>query len=252
MRLARLRPLPQDVLCQPGDQLLHLVAELSASGNQRSDFFSRVRYVEQVLAELRAQVQSALPQEQVDQLEQSMLGSGQTLIRSCNTVEVVLDNLKIRMGLPTETPISIDLSELEQLTGRDETEVVGERARRWRNRLESRAEGKPDPSDVLNAAIYLIERLQQWQELQRTEGGAAEGAQGPLPELRDRLRVDASRIEADRIRQDYERTRDADPPAPPILRFARTLDLAAAYVELADWQLKFADRSETDRVGRRN
>ena len=39
--------------------------------------------------------------------------------------------MKLVLGLPTETPIDVDLTELEQLTLRDLIEVNREQVRRW-------------------------------------------------------------------------------------------------------------------------
>ncbi len=52
-----------------------------------------------------------------------------TLIRQCLQLEDDLDRMKLTLGLPTETAIDVDLTELEQLTLRDMIEVNREQAR---------------------------------------------------------------------------------------------------------------------------
>ena len=58
-----------------------------------------------------------------------------TLISSCNGLEQALDRLKIEIGLPPELPLNLDLTELDQLTLRDEVTAVAERVRRARQNL---------------------------------------------------------------------------------------------------------------------
>ena len=45
--------------------------------------------------------------------------------------------MKLTLGLPTETAIDVDLTEVEQLTLRDMIEMNREQARRWQARLQT-------------------------------------------------------------------------------------------------------------------
>ncbi|MCA9194180.1 MAG: TolC family protein [Planctomycetales bacterium] len=73
-----------------------------------------------------------IPRYQVDQFEQNALRSRGNLINSCNRLEQSLDELKLVVGLPTELPLNLDLSELEELTLRDEATVIREQIKRRR------------------------------------------------------------------------------------------------------------------------
>ena len=72
------------------------------------------------------------PRFQVDQFEQNVLSSRGRLINVCNSLEGLLDRLKLNVGLPPEMPLNLDLSELESLTLSDEATVVQEQIRRAR------------------------------------------------------------------------------------------------------------------------
>ncbi len=213
------------------------------------NYFSLVRGLEQAEAEVRAGVQTARPQVEIDQLEQSMLSGRSALIGTCNSLEGSLDRLKLTMGLPTEMPINLDLAELERLTLRDEIEVTAQLVRRARSRLEAQlAMQPPDRNEIVSTATVLVERLLDWLRL-RERLGQEIPAPGPLEELRFRLRVDEARLEADRARNQLRDLEPADPlapPPPPILRFQRTMDLLQALLDLVGRQLELAERLQSD------
>ncbi len=76
---------------------------------EAQNYFSLVRAYNQAEAEERAGIQSRM---QVEQIEQNVLQGRSRLITTCNTLETGLDRLKLAMGLPTEMPINLDLTEL--------------------------------------------------------------------------------------------------------------------------------------------
>ena len=88
------------------------------------DYFSNLRGFYRSEAELK--LTGRVPRFQVDQFEQNALRSRSNIVNSCNSLEGSLDQLKFRVGLPTELPVNVDLSELEALTLRDEATVAGE------------------------------------------------------------------------------------------------------------------------------
>ncbi|MDA7657167.1 TolC family protein [Verrucomicrobia bacterium] len=138
---------------------------------ESQNYFSLIRTFEQARAEVRSGVKNAPNQVAVDQFEQSMLSGRSSLISTWNGLERDLDDLKLSLGVPTETPFNIDLNELKQLTLLDEIEVAGERVRRWRSRVEDRSViPNPNRNEILNANIFLIQRLLEWFALR---GGAA-------------------------------------------------------------------------------
>lgn len=206
---------------------------------EAQNYFSLVRALNQAEAEERAGLKSRI---QVEQIEQSMLQGRSGLVTTCNNLERGLDRLKIAMGLPTEMPINLDLTELEQLTLRDESEVAGERLRRARGRLQSRREQQPpDRAEILNAATVLAERALDWLRL-RDRLGLETPALDRLELLHARLRVDESRLDADRSRQELEKARRATPAAPAVLLFQRSIDLSDSLVELVNRQAELAAR----------
>ncbi len=121
------------------------------------DYFSSLRGFDQGEAEYRT---GRLPRFQVDQFEQSTLTSRRQLISSCNRLEQGLDRLKINIGLPTELPINVDLTELDQLTLRDELMAVAERVRRARrNLMKERGQPSPERGALLNASVDLVRKM---------------------------------------------------------------------------------------------
>ena len=87
---------------------------------ESQNYFSLVRAFNQAEAEFRADL---VPRFQVDQVEQNLLSGRGSLIGTCNGVEQSLDSLKLAMGIPVETLINIDLTELDELTLNDELAV---------------------------------------------------------------------------------------------------------------------------------
>ena len=213
------------------------------------NYFSLVRALDQAEEEVQAAVQDAPPQFEIDQIEQRMLAGQSSLIGSCNSLEASLDRLKLTMGLPTEMPINLDLTELEWLTLRDEIEVVGELVRRTRSRVDAQLAGAVmDHNEIVSTDIVLIERLLEWLRL-RGQLGEEMPDLNPLEELRYHLRVDEARLEADRARtqlEDLEPKDEQTPPPPPILRFQRTMHLLQALFDLVGRQLELAERLNYD------
>ncbi|MCH7918487.1 MAG: TolC family protein [Planctomycetes bacterium] len=209
---------------------------------ESQNYFSLIRTFEQARAEMRADVQRAPNPVAVDQYEQTMLSGRSGLITTCNRLEQDLDSLKLSMGLPTEIPINLDLTELEQLTLRDEIDVSGERVRRWRKRLlDHRTKARPQRSEILNANIFLLERLLEWLSLlKKLDRELSEAAE--LQELLAGFRIDQARVEVERHRMEFSKARDPAARSPLILVYQRInnlmeslLGLMAYQVELADW-----------------
>ena len=204
------------------------------------NYFALVRQLEQEEEEARWGV-SAKPRIQIDQTEQGMLNGRRGVISTCNGLERSLDQLKLRLGLPTEMPINIDLRELETLTRRDEIEGAGELIRRARKRVNTQLSSQaPDREEILSAAIVLLERILYWLELRQRIG--QEGVnEEELRELRARLRVDESYQPLDRAKQQLAAMKQAVPPAPPVNVFQGTMNLVQARLELIARQLQLAD-----------
>jgi len=213
------------------------------------NYFAFVRALDQAEAEVRSGVGNAPPRFQIDQIEQNMLGGRRSLINSCNSLETSLDSLKLTLGLPTETPINIDLRELETLTRRDEIEVAGELIRRARERVDTQLSNEiPDREEILSAAIVLLERILDWLQLRRQIG--QEGADDrDIRVLRARLRADETYEALDRAQRQLALMKRSVPPTVPINVFRGTMNSVQARLELLTRQLQLADElaEHTDR-----
>jgi hypothetical protein len=210
------------------------------------NYFSLVRNFEQAQSEVRSGIRTAPNQVAVDQFEQSMLGGRRDLITTCNGIEGAFDNLKVRVGLPTEMPINLNLSELEHLTLRDEFEVAAERVRRWRSRLELRRNTEPlDRREILNASVFLTERMIEWQKLQKLLDQETPGL-AELDKLGARLLVDQARLNSEAAEQDLVQARNANPPTPPILLYQWTINVIDQRLELLIRQARLAERLGLD------
>ena len=117
----------------------------------RKNYFSLIRGFLAREAEFQAGEVSRID---VDQLEQQVLSARSRLLTSCNGLERSLDNLKITLGLPTETPLNLVLSELGDLTMRDRIAVTGDLIRRSQRRVTLElASPSPDRLALLRAGI---------------------------------------------------------------------------------------------------
>jgi hypothetical protein len=201
------------------------------------NYLSLVRAFKQAEAEERAGLQSRV---QVEQIEQDMLEGRRSLTATCNGLDSGLDRFKISMGLPTETPLTLDLTELSDLNLRDEIQVAAERVSRARKRLQSQRDREnPDRGELLNSAIVLTDRLIDWLRL-RERAGDSSPDRHMLELLVAKLRVDETRLSAERASQELERTRRSDPPAPPVLLFQRSADVVEAMNLFVTQQLELA------------
>ena len=138
----------------------------------------------------------------LNQFEQNVLSARRRLISSCNALEQSLDNMKITIGLPTETLINLNLDELDRLTLRDMIEVNRQQASRWLFRLKSLREtpSEANQGDILTADYSLAERLIRWLW---ERGKIVENSVDPREVFRERavFRLDAARLDAIKERE---------------------------------------------------
>lgn len=183
---------------------------------------------------------------QVDQVEQNVLQSRSNLIATCNTLESRLDALKFAMGIPPEMPINLDLTELEELTLRDETIVAAEFIRRGRRNLQQeRDKQTPDRAVLLTQANELTRRVlaliafrnRLEEEDMETSAYEEELALGLVYEAE--LAVDFDRRELAEVKQ-------ARPPVAPVFVFERTEALLESLDALIQAQLNLARQREVD------
>lgn len=180
-----------------------------------------------------------VPLFQVDQVEQNMLRGRSRLIGTCNSLEQSLDNLKIRIGLPTETPFNINLTELEQLTRHDELAVRRELVRRVQRRLlDERKVAEPERIVLLSSAVDLVDRMLGAFDVLRQLGEEPPDDR-QLRDIRGRFSVQQARTDADAERPGVERELASDPPNSERL-FARTIDLTERLLVLIEHQIELA------------
>jgi outer membrane protein TolC len=224
------------------------------------DYFSNLRGWLQSQAEYRADRRARF---EVDQFEQRSLESRSRLISTSNSLEQALDQLKIRIGLPTELPINLDLTELEELTMRDEAAAAEERVRRTlRNLMVERDEADVEQISVLlNGAIDLTDKTMRMLEARQLLTSEA----APLEELQrllDELMVEEARLvvsfNREVLRQDLTPQEGRGVPfappeetapgiqapgrAPPLLVFRRSMELVNSILRLIDLQLRLIER----------
>jgi len=205
------------------------------------NYFATVRALAQAEAEVRSGIGSAPPRVQIDQIEQNMLNGRSRLISTCNNLETSLDRLKLTLGLPTETPINIDLQELNTLTRLNEIEVAGELIRRARERVEMQLGSEvPDREEIISAEIVLLERILAWQDL-RMQIGQQDQGNDDLNVLRARLRVDEIYEAVDRTDRQLAGMKQSVPPMAPINVFRGTMNSVQTRLELVGRQLQLAD-----------
>lgn len=220
------------------------------------DFFANQRGFDQAKKEYR--LVQKLPRFQVDQFEQNALNSRSRVIRSCNVLEQSFDQLKLRLGVPPETPINLDLTELEILTDRDEITVAAELARRAFRNLENEVQNQPGNDSiqeegreqVINAAIQLSQKLQALFQLQDQQEGEGADLDSDLVQaatnLLNRLQVEAAVIEVQDDRERLRQILNAPRPAQASeLYFYRT-NLVRALLDLGAYQNLAYDKGESD------
>lgn len=122
---------------------------------------------------------------QIDQVEQNALAGRSGLISTCNRLENSLDGFKFVLGLPTESPLNLDLAELHEITRQDEIAAEMELVRRARERLafETDREG-PDDTVILSKAAELIARIHDAWQLQHAIPTESTGDSTERPEDR--------------------------------------------------------------------
>ena len=203
------------------------------------DFFSNQRGFDQALEEFRNGDRSRI---QVDQFEQNALSSRSRLIRSCNSLEQDFDQLKLRIGIPPETPINLDLTELRELTARDEEVVAIERIqRRRRNLLNIRNEtGTGGAAPMISAATNLARRLVELRTLQ--DRNLEQPTEEPSFEenLLLRLQVQDAAVSARETQRQLEIARTEE-SAGPIRIFQLQLDVIQELVDVGTLRLRLGE-----------
>ncbi|MCA9187804.1 MAG: TolC family protein [Pirellulaceae bacterium] len=205
------------------------------------DFFSNLRGFNQARAEYDA---GQLPRFQVDQFEQQVLESRRTLIENCVRLESSFDNLKLRMGLPPEMPINLDIRELEAITQRDEGTVSEELLRRARRNLANeREQAGADENVLLNGAIVLVNRALNLIEV-RSRGRTTPKTATAFRQVQAELLAHESRLLVRLSRDLVDADSQATLTPPPLQVYFRTMELVEAQLTLVERLLIVADWRE--------
>jgi hypothetical protein len=205
------------------------------------NYFSQVRNYQQAREEVGSEISSAPNVIALNQFEQGVLTARSTLIRQCLQLEDELDRMKLTLGLPTETAIDVDLTEVEQLTLLDMIEVNREQARRWQVRLQTLQGKNPEANhgDILTADYSLAERLITW-FIQRRRIDPSIPEPLELYRQRARLRLDSARLDALSERAILRDVQAAEPPKQRILVFQRQVDTIDSQLTLIQRQGQLA------------
>lgn len=174
---------------------------------------------------------------QLDQVEQQVISGRQDILSRCTGLENSLDSLKLRMGIPTEQPLNLDLSELNLLTLRDELAVNAELIQRTRVRIdrELRADS-PSAFVVLGGVAQLAEQLIDSIALREQLGDESLDAT-PLEKRLLNLRIEAADIDIaeDRGVLDQELADEA-PDSTKVVQ--RRRDVSQELLRKVLWQIR--------------
>ncbi|RPI89375.1 MAG: hypothetical protein EHM42_03105, partial [Planctomycetaceae bacterium] len=202
---------------------------------ESQNYFSLSGAHNQALIELEAGIRSRI---QAEQIEQNMLAGRSRLITAGVTLERALDRLKLDLGIPTELPLRVDLQELDDVTGRDETAVLAEAVRRTRERLTAeRDRSTPQGSLLVNAAIVLHQRL-----VDLHLRGVSTADLDELKELGFRLALSDSQIAIEQQWRAIEEVQASNEPV-AVRLVQRRLELIDAHVLQVDRQLTLSQHT---------
>jgi outer membrane protein TolC len=165
------------------------------------NYVALARFFNQTEAEYRNGI---IPRFQVAQVEQDLLNGRRRLIGTCNNLERSLDDLKVSIGLPTESRVNVNLRELERLTLRDELAVASELINRESDRLRAdRNEEQPSRFVLLPAAVEVVNRILEAFDFQERQGQQP-GDRGQLQDTRLLMLLESVREDSRQVRQDLE------------------------------------------------
>ncbi len=225
------------------------------------DYFTNLRGFIQSQAEYRTA--EKIPRIQVDQFEQNVLRARSNLVNSCFTLEAALDQLKFRLGLPTEMTIYMDLTELESISLKDELSVARQMIDRARRELlNARNATTLDSTTLANVAEVLADRMSNILRIQQRMEQSANDANGLSPkgedsdsaadsssrqavekaatelqELKQLLQILGVRMQVDLLRKELDAQLNSDTPAPPMRVLIRAIEYCESEMQVIDLAL---------------
>ena len=219
------------------------------------DYFTNLRGFLQSQAEYRTA--EKIPRIQVDQFEQNVLRTRSNLVNNCFTLEAALDQLKFRLGLPTEMAIQLDLTELESISLKDELSVARQMITRARiELLTTRSASTMDATTLANVAEVLADRMSNILRIQKrmdltlgntnaqtpsNPGGnsnqAVDKATQELQQLQQLLQIMGVRMQVDVLRTELDSQVKSETPAPPLRILIRAIEFCLAEMQVIDLAL---------------
>ncbi len=219
------------------------------------DYFTNLRGFLQSQAEYRTA--EKIPRIQVDQFEQNVLRTRSNLVNNCFTLEAALDQLKFRLGLPTEMAIQLDLTELESISLKDELSVARQMITRARiELLTTRSASTMDATTLANVAEVLADRMSNILRIQKrmdltlgntnaqtpsNSGGnsnqAVDKATQELQQLQQLLQIMGVRMQVDVLRTELDSQVKSETPAPPLRILIRAIEFCLAEMQVIDLAL---------------
>jgi len=216
------------------------------------DYFTNLRGFLQSQAEYRTA--EKIPRIQVDQFEQNVLRARGNLVNNCFTLEAAFDQLKLRMGLPTEMPLYLDLHELESISLKDELSVARQMITRARSELLiARNANVIDATTLANVAEVLADRMDKILRIQKRmdeaqrelepsidqtdydrSNAAVENALEELMQLQHLLQILGTRMQVDVLRAELNKQIQSETPAPPLRVLIRAIELSVAELQVID------------------
>ncbi len=219
------------------------------------DYFTNLRGFIQSQAEYRTA--EKIPRIQVDQFEQNVLRTRSNLVSNCFSLDAALDQLKFRLGLPTEMPLYLELTELQSIALKDELSVARQMINRARAELLSaRSSSMMDTTTLANVAEVLADRMsnilriqQQMesslaaQEITTQDSShannsaslqAVKKAAEELFQLQDLLQILGVRMQVDLLREELNSQLKSETPAPPLRVLIRAIDYCATQLRAID------------------
>ena len=219
------------------------------------DYFTNLRGFLQSQAEYRTA--EKIPRIQVDQFEQNVLRTRSNLVNKCFTLEAALDQLKFRLGLPTEMTIQMDLTELESISLKDELSVARQMINRARiELLTTRSASSMDATTLANVAEVLAERMSNILRIQKrmdltlgnakglspsnSDGNsnqAVDKAEQELQQLQQLLQIMGVRMQVDVLRAELNSQVKSETPAPPLRILIRAIEFCSSEMQMIDLAL---------------
>ena len=230
---------------QQASRYYNLILDFRRVEIESQNYFTLVREFDQRTVEYRGGFTSRID---LDQIEQQVINGRRSLLNTCTSLDNSIDDLKIRIGLPTEQLINLDLSELDMLTSRDELAVNANLISRVRDRLTTEMQTEaPARATLLSAGGVLLERMLESNRL-RTRLDEQPPDAGPLEELQLRIQIAATSLDVEEAQLELANELEESPTMTTVLQ--RRADLVGELLRQINLQIQLYSKiaDETTQV----